>query len=45
MVSFEETVIQKANQKPKLWLRYVDDVLVVWPHERDKLDDFLMLLN
>ena len=28
-----------------MWLRYVDDTFVIWPHGRDKLQDFLSLLN
>ena len=26
----EETAIQSASLKPKLWVRYVNDILVIW---------------
>ena len=45
MESFETTAIETAVQPPSLWLRYVDDTFVIWPHGRDFLDDFLSHLN
>ena len=29
----------------RLWLRYVDDTFVVWPHGQEKLDSFHEHLN
>lgn len=45
MRDFEEKAIDGAALKPKLWLRYVDDTFVIWPHGRDTLDSFLAYLN
>ena len=45
MESFETMAIEKAVQPPSLWLRYVDDTFVIWPHGRDTLNDFLSHLN
>ena len=45
MEFFEDMAIHKAELKPSLWLRYVDDTLVVWPHGRDHLDEFFRHLN
>ena len=32
MESLEERAIESSPQKPSIWLRYVDDTFVVWPH-------------
>ena len=45
MEEFEEKAIQEAEHKPKIWIRYVHDVMVVWPHGERKLDEFLSHLN
>ena len=31
--------------KPFLWFKYIDDILMVWVHEREKLDCFIAYLN
>ena len=31
--------------KPYLWYRYIDDILMVWRHEEDKLNNFNTYLN
>ena len=31
--------------KPKLWVRYVDDMFVIWPHGPDRLQSFHQRLN
>ena len=31
--------------KPFLWLRYIDDILMVWTHGNEKLDSFIAYLN
>ena len=43
--SLEETAIQSAPSKPKLWVRYVDDTFVIWPHGPDRLQSFHQQLN
>ena len=45
MEEFENSSLNTADLQPKLWLRYVDDTFVVWPHGRDTLQDFLLHLN
>ena len=34
-----------ADFKPILWLRYVDDIFVIWPHGQLLLQEFLEYLN
>ncbi|GJQ72861.1 hypothetical protein Trydic_g1510 [Trypoxylus dichotomus] len=31
--------------KPKMWLRYVDDTFVIWPHGQEEINGFLQHLN
>lgn len=41
---FENNVFTKINMS-KLWLRYIDDMFVIWQHGRDKFDQFISSLN
>jgi hypothetical protein len=45
MEHFEKLALDSAQHKPSLWLRYVDDTFVVWPHRPSQLQDFLSHLN
>ena len=45
MEHFEELALESAKFKPATWLHYVDDTFVIWNEGRDKLLDFLELLN
>jgi hypothetical protein len=44
MEEFEEKFVYSNPMKPSLWLRYVDDCLIIWKHGREKLDSFLEYL-
>jgi hypothetical protein len=45
MEYFEKLALDSAQHKPSLWLRYVDDTFVVWPHDPEHLQNFLSHLN
>ncbi len=45
MQEFERIALSSARYKPKIWIRYVDDVFLIWPHGREKLLEFLEHLN
>jgi hypothetical protein len=45
MEYYEKLALDTAQYKPSLWLRYVDETFVVWPHGLDRLQDFLKHLN
>ena len=45
MEEFELDTIENADLRPNLWLRYVDDTFVVWPHGKTALQEFLLHLN
>jgi hypothetical protein len=42
---FEKMALDSAQHKSSLWLRYVDDTFVVWPHGPKHLQNFLSHLN
>jgi hypothetical protein len=37
--------LDSAQHKSSLWLRYVDDTFVVWPHSPERLQNFLSHLS
>jgi hypothetical protein len=41
----KKLALDSAQYKPSLWLRYVDDTFVVWPHGLDRVHNFLNLLD
>ena len=45
MEGFEEEALNTATDQPSLWVRYVDDTFVIWPHGPDELENFHSHLN
>jgi hypothetical protein len=45
MEYFEKLALDSAQYKLSLWLRYVDDTFVVWPHGSEQLQNFLNYRN
>ena len=45
MANFEQEVLSKAELKPTVYLRYLDDIFMIWEHSRQELDSFLELFN
>jgi hypothetical protein len=41
MEDFEKKALELATHKPTCWFIYVDDILVIWPHGKEKLAEFL----
>ena len=42
---FETNALQNAPFKPYIWLRYIDDVFVIWTEGIDNLETFINYLN
>jgi hypothetical protein len=42
---FERSALDSAQHKPSLWLWYLDDIFLIWPHGPEQLQDFLSHLN
>ena len=40
MEAFEDRALKSAVLQPRMWVRYVDDTFVLWPHKEDELDTF-----
>ncbi|XP_071511819.1 uncharacterized protein [Diadema antillarum] len=45
MENFEETALQRATLRSKVWLRYVDGTFVVSQHGTEEINNFLQHLN
>ena len=45
MGELEEKTLQASEHKPLLWVRFIDDIFVVWPHSEQKLHSFHEHLN
>ena len=45
MADFEEKVVYKYHLQPLLWLRYIDDIFILWQHGPDEFDKLVDFLN
>ena len=45
MGDLDEKLLAQFPLKPYLWWRYIDDILMVWTHGEDKLEDFINHIN
>ena len=45
MGKFEMDFMKICSEKPTLWLRFLDDIFMVWTHSLDKLHEFIKCLN
>jgi len=45
MADFEEKWVYPYEPKPLIWLRYIDDIFMIWNHGLESLQDFLKHLN
>nr|BAM35674.1 putative reverse transcriptase [Penaeus japonicus] len=45
MEYFEAELLPSISLRPAIWLRYVDDVFALWPHDPALFPDFLDKLN
>ena len=45
MHDLESRLLDLASVKPYLWLRYIDDIFMIWTAGEDQLQDFLEWIN
>ena len=45
IAEWEEAAISKSSKSPLLYLRYLDDILIIWPHSKEEFWNFFEILN
>ena len=45
MAEIEEEFLKSQTKVPRIWLRFIDDIFMVWNHTREELDKFTTDLN
>ena len=45
MGMLEERLLSAATHSPRVWLRYIDDIFMIWTSGRDTLESFLTFIN
>lgn len=45
MDNLEQKFLESQPHKPLVWLRYIDDIFMIWPHSCEALDAFKISLN
>ena len=45
MGDLEQNLLAQYPLKPLVWWRYIDDIFMIWPHGKEKLNEFVNLLN
>ena len=45
MKYIEIQLIDTSPKKPKMWLRFIDDIIMIWGHGRNELENFIHLAN
>ena len=42
---FDRDMFDQYHIRPSIWLRYIDDIFMIWNDSEDKLKDFLAYIN
>ena len=45
MAYFEEKALEKCPHKPFIYLRYLDDIFIIWHHGRTVFSEFIDIFN
>ena len=45
MAELEEKILEKVDNKPYLWLRYIDDIFFIWEHGGGKVKELCRKLQ
>ena len=44
-IAWEVAALSKCSKSPILYLRYLDDILIIWPHSKEEFWNFFKILN
>ena len=42
MGHLEEDILEGRAERPTVWWRFIDDMLMIWPHGEGRLEDFFI---
>ena len=45
VAEWEEAALSKSSKSPLLYLRYMDDIPIIWPHSKEEFWNFFDILN
>jgi len=45
MAALEKQALNKCEKQPSLYLRYLDDIFLIWPHSIEDFNQFLQIFN
>ena len=45
MAELEEEFLEQQTQTPRIWIRFIDDIFMVWNNTLQELDEFINKLN
>ena len=45
LANWEQDALKKCPKKPSCYLRYLDDIFIIWPHSENDFNTFLQILN
>ncbi|MCG8624020.1 MAG: hypothetical protein MJE68_18770, partial [Proteobacteria bacterium] len=45
MAELEEDILQQARITPTIWIRFIDDIFMVWNNTEESLEEFIMEIN
>ena len=45
MGKLEKQFLSRQNLKPQIWLRFIDDIFMIWTHGEDNLESFIKNIN
>ena len=45
MAELEEEFLDQQTFKPRVWIRFIDDIFMIWNHNLEALEEFITNLN